>query len=397
MDTKALAAALAPIVREAIARETAPLLKRIEELEAGTLEAARLLVEDFDKVRGEVGLVAKTAGERLDEVAENLRVEMDARIRQGAEPLLERLKAAEDALPGIGEEITKAAEAAAEATKALAREAATAAGELEQRCLAASAKLVEEMFETIEKPKDGKDADVEQVTAAARAVAAEEVAALAEKAVPAMADTLSARVRLELPGLLDGARQELKAIVDQAGPKIADEARAAIKSAAEDIPKPQDGEPGRDAAQIEVLPTIDEAKSYPRNTWAKDRGGLWRSFETTFARRGWECIVEGLAGVEIAYDDDMRKCTVRQLMSSGEIVEKVFHLPTMIHRGVWREKDYTPGDTVQKDGHMWIATGFPAGVDEPGTSPMWELVVRRGRDGKSDIRAAALSPARLGS
>ena len=57
----------------------------------------------------------------------------------------------------------------------------------------------------------------------------------------------------------------------------------------EALPTARDGAPGadgRDALQLEVLPAVDEQKSYTRGTYAKHVGGLWRAFEQTSGMRG---------------------------------------------------------------------------------------------------------------
>ena len=72
----------------------------------------------------------------------------------------------------------------------------------------------------------------------------------------------------------------------------------------------KDGAPGadgRDAIQIEVLPAIDEAKSYPRGTWASFRGGLIRAARNTdpitgaLHEAGWHVTNVRRAAQFIAY------------------------------------------------------------------------------------------------
>lgn len=61
------------------------------------------------------------------------------------------------------------------------------------------------------------------------------------------------------------------------------------------------GEPGRDAADIEILSEINEAKSYPKGTFACHRGGLIRAARKTSAitdsleSAGWRVIMNGIA------------------------------------------------------------------------------------------------------
>jgi hypothetical protein len=145
----------------------------------------------------------------------------------------------------------------------------------------------------------------------------------------------------------------------------------------------KDGPPGRDAADIEILAAIDEARSYPRGTFAKHRGGLWRAFEQTAAMRGWECVVDGVAGASFDYDESTPRelrCVIE--LSSGEKAEVDMRAPMPVYRGVYREGDeYGPGDMATWAGSMWHC--FADTKDKPGEpgSKGWTLAVKRGRDG----------------
>jgi integrin beta 3 len=58
-------------------------------------------------------------------------------------------------------------------------------------------------------------------------------------------------------------------------------------------------------------------------------------------------------------------------------------MPTVIYRGIWKPVDvYEAGDSVTRDGSMWVAErsvklGTPGDEDSG-----WRLAVKRGRDGK---------------
>lgn len=147
------------------------------------------------------------------------------------------------------------------------------------------------------------------------------------------------------------------------------------------IPKPKNGEPGRDAAQIEVAAAIDEAKSYPRGTYARHANGLWRAYETTEGMRGWECLVAGVAGIEVLCNHE-REFQVVHTLSDGKQFAQTFELPLLIYRGVFAEgREYHRGDQVSWGAHQWHC-------NEPTTEKpieggkAWTLAVKRGRDGK---------------
>ncbi|MEY7815895.1 phage gp6-like head-tail connector protein [Enterobacter cloacae] len=154
----------------------------------------------------------------------------------------------------------------------------------------------------------------------------------------------------------------------------------AVKAAVDEIPEPITPSDGRDALQIELEPCIDETKSYPRGTYATHKGGLWRSYQKTDGMRGWECIVDGVAGVNIQQDEE-RLFTISLEKASGLVEVKTFAIPVTIYRDVFKSgKEYEPGDTVTWAGSLWHCnektTDKPG---EPGTKG-WTLAVKKGRD-----------------
>ncbi|KAB0021686.1 phage portal protein, partial [Escherichia coli] len=117
----------------------------------------------------------------------------------------------------------------------------------------------------------------------------------------------------------------------------------AVLDAVSALPAPQDG---RDATALEILPAIDDQKSFPRGTYATHQGGLWRAYEKTHGMRGWECLVDGVADIDVSMTGE-RLFSVVIRHSSGQRTEKTFSLPVMLYRGVFRAGEtYHPGDTV---------------------------------------------------
>lgn len=153
------------------------------------------------------------------------------------------------------------------------------------------------------------------------------------------------------------------------------------------VPEVRQAEDGRDAIDVEILPAIDEAKQYPRGTYAAHRGGLWKSYERTHGMRGWECIVDGMDGVSITQDGD-REFSVKLMKSSGQEVAQKFALPIQIYKGVFREEQaYDAHDNVTWAGSQWTSTKAE-NTDKPGSSDAWTLCVKAGRNGK-DLRENA--------
>lgn len=159
-----------------------------------------------------------------------------------------------------------------------------------------------------------------------------------------------------------------------------------VKEAVSALPSPKDGDPGedgKDALQLEIMPCIDEEKSYPRGSYAIHHGGVWRSFQKTTGLNGWECLVDGISSVDISQANE-REFTITAQLASGTKTEKSFNIPVMIYRDIFKEGEkYLPGDSVTWAGSVWychVETG-----DKPGepSSKGWKLAVKRGRDART--------------
>lgn len=228
--------------------------------------------------------------------------------------------------------------------------------------------------------KDGKDADPVDLEAVAKAAA--EFVQLPKVDLALLAAEAAALVVMPepIPGK-DADPVDLQALA---------------RSAAELIPVPEVRQPqdGRDALHLEILPAIEDSKTYPRNTYAKHDGGLWRSFEQTSGMRGWECIVEGLKAVSVKQDGD-REFSVTLAKSSGAEVVQKFAMPIQIYKGVHRDGEkYDAHDNVTWAGSQWTSTKAE-NTEKPGTSDAWTLCVKAGRNGK-DLRenASTFDPAK---
>ena len=145
-----------------------------------------------------------------------------------------------------------------------------------------------------------------------------------------------------------------------------------------DLPSPLD---------IDILPRIDETKSYQRGTYAHHKGGLWKAAQQTEGMDGWVCIVNGF-DVSMRHDlIDERTVRLTFEKSTGEKDTLDINIPGLRYRGVYRNDmgDVVQGDAVSNNGALWIAL-----VDNPKKAPGtgspdetgWQLAVKRGRDGK---------------
>lgn len=237
---------------------------------------------------------------------------------------------------------------------------------------------VAKALESIPSPKDGKDGTD------GKSIDPEELKALVESQLVERVKSLPAGERGT-----DGKDADPEVVADLVLAKIptpADGEKGDRGDAGEKGDKGIDGrdglegERGRDAAHLEIQPLIDEAKAYPRNTYARHAGGLWRSFEKTAGMKGWECIVEGVAGIEVDMVGD-RGVTIKSVLSSGAADETSFKVATVIDREVFKEgQKYEKGDGVTWGRHYWIARKDTEAKPEVG--PDWRLAVKSGRDGK---------------
>lgn len=214
-----------------------------------------------------------------------------------------------------------------------------------------------------------------------------DVTQLVTEAVKAAVADIPAPVVPELPDVSQLVTDAVKAAVAEIPAPVAPElpdvpqlVADAVKAAVDEMPEPITPSDGRDALQIELEPCIDETKSYPRGTYATHKGGLWRSYQKTDGMRGWECIVDGISGINIKQDEE-RIFTISLEKACGLVEEKAFSIPVTIYRDVFKAgKEYEPGDTVTWAGSLWhcneTTTDKPG---EPGTKG-WTLAVKKGRD-----------------
>jgi hypothetical protein len=149
----------------------------------------------------------------------------------------------------------------------------------------------------------------------------------------------------------------------------------------------RDGAAGRDGADIQPLPAIDAAKSYPPGIWAKHAGGLWVSRSHTDAMNGWDCVVNGIDTISMGVGDDLRTLSLSVRCSNGQVVEQTKALPVVLYRGIWREGEiYAKGDSSTRDGSTWILMADEQ-KGQPGEADSgWVLATKRGRDGRDGVK-----------
>lgn len=231
--------------------------------------------------------------------------------------------------------------------------------------------LVSNAVAEIPAPKDGKGFDPAMLKQAVEEAVSEAVAA-----IPVPQDGKSVTTEDVQPMIQELVSASMPELPDVKS--LVNEAIAALPAAEPG----KDGENGRDALALEILPFIDEGKSYPRGSYATHNGGLWRAYEKTHGMRGWECLVDGVSGIDIQ-QSEQRNFTLTVSRTSGASETKSFDVPVMIYQGVFKSgQEYLPGDTVTWGGSLWHCDEQTQ--DKPGEtgSKGWTLAAKRGRDGR---------------
>ena len=164
----------------------------------------------------------------------------------------------------------------------------------------------------------------------------------------------------------------------------------------------KDGAPGRDALQIDILPSIDVTRSYPRSTYACFKGGIIRSLRTTepvgddIVAAGWSVLIDAPKQIVVEQTSDRTFSFKHVDMFGRTAVQQEFSVPAMVYRGVFVEgTEYVQGDMATWAGSLWHCDQKTA--DKPGDGGAWRLAAKRGRDGKDGtvIQQKASGPVKV--
>lgn len=239
---------------------------------------------------------------------------------------------------------------------------------------------LEKRIDSLPLPKDGKDADMNEV----RSIISDELKAVSEavKAIQPAPELPDIPKMIEIEVAARTSDDVIRQIVDEA-------CRAVIA----EIPLPQDGkdgapgadgkdgEPGRDGLDVKdlfrgeggiLVATMSDGR-------VKELG--------QFVGKDGENGVPGNDGADgVGFDDlsvdyDGEKTVTLRFTKGENIKEFPLVLPVVIDRGVFSEgKTYSPGDGVTWGGSFWIAQEETG--EKPDTAKGWRLAVKKGRDGK---------------
>lgn len=138
----------------------------------------------------------------------------------------------------------------------------------------------------------------------------------------------------------------------------------------------RDGKDGRDAVEINILPMLEDGKSYPSGTYARHKGGLVKT--TT---DGYDVIINGIDSEAEVTIEDGRTIERTTTYTDGTTFVRRHKFATLMHRGTWTQRTYDRGDCVMRDNSSWCCM-VDSTETMPGTSKDWQLIARKGDRGK---------------
>lgn len=138
----------------------------------------------------------------------------------------------------------------------------------------------------------------------------------------------------------------------------------------------RDGKDGRDAVEINILPMLEDGKSYPSGTYARHKGGLVKTTST-----GYDVIINGVDSEAEVTLEDGRTIERTTTYTDGTTFVRRHKFATLMHRGTWTQRTYDRGDCVMRDNSSWCCMAESTET-MPGTSKDWQLIARKGDRGK---------------
>jgi len=185
----------------------------------------------------------------------------------------------------------------------------------------------------------------------------------------------------------------VKAVVDHISSAVAPLA-SRVKALECNTPKDgKDGSDGKDGASAEEVAALFERRfsdmllSFERRFNESVEKAIDKMPKPKDGENGRDAIP--VDGLDIKLQDDMR--TILVTLSAGDTnIERSIKIPAILDRGVYKSgQDYEQGDLTTYGGSAWIAQkDGPQG--SPGSSSDWRLAVKKGRDGK-DLRSSSSS------
>lgn len=404
-DGKAFGREVVDLTKSFVERSLAPILRRLDLLEAApkplTIDDVKLMVVDAFNDPKVIALCRV--------FAPTVTPDLKAAITDAANDMLDQLRSEATRSSSafttlVREEQDAVAEAIASIPAEIAKQIKVAMEALPKLPTA------EEVAALVTVPKDGKNADPEEI----RAIVAAEVAALPPAKngddgksvtlddVRPLIEEVTQRLVDALPKPKDGA---------DADPEMV---KAEVAKAVAALPPAEKGEPGKSVTLDDVQPNIEEAvrKEIAKLPAAKDGVGLAGALidqdghlvvtltDGTVCKLGRVDGEPGAPGadgvgfddIDVAHDGG-RGFTVR-FVRGDRTKEFTFVLPVVLDRGVFKDGTaYAAGDGVTFGGSFWIAQRETSA--KPGTDDSWRLSVKKGRDGKDGEAPKPPTPVKL--
>jgi hypothetical protein len=140
--------------------------------------------------------------------------------------------------------------------------------------------------------------------------------------------------------------------------------REAVDTYTKTVRVPEDGKPGRDALDLEIIESIEGDKSYPAGTFALHDGGTILAVRDTdpiewgvdVEAAGWKVTQDGIKSIGSAEVDE-RTHQLVATRTSGK-VDRIAFITSIVNmdKGVHRPgMKYRAGDGVTRDLGFWIA------------------------------------------
>jgi len=161
---------------------------------------------------------------------------------------------------------------------------------------------------------------------------------------------------------------------------------AAVAKAVSALPTPKEGPPGKDGAKGEKGDRGESVVGPQGLQGIPGRDGIQgpQGEPGPGAMNGLNGRDGKLENLKMQFDGQR---TVTFAFKNGEPIEGgVITFPVMLYQGVYqRGTVYAAGDTVTDGGQLWYCKGDGT-ITPPGdASKLWQLCVRKGRDGKDSV------------
>ena len=402
-------------VNASIDRQLAPLLRRLDALEASTV------ADDMKSVRTDLRSIMETVGAipvikddairaLITEEVRDIRGALESTLMPEMQVALSvMVKEAVATIPvPVAPELPDISVMVKEAVATIPVPVAPELPDI--------AALVDDAVKALPPARDGKDADPVDMDAV-KTILIEAVAALppakdGKDADPVDMDGVYRRVDEVLATGLDEYKKSVDNIripedgksvtIDDVRPLIDD----AVSKAVAALPPARDGINGKDGADAmdafidnlgHLVLTFSNGKTKDVGQVVGDDGvdcdfdGVWKLINAKLD--SWPKPKDGMGFDDLSVEYDGERTFKFVLVQGDRKKEFAFDVPIVLDRGIYADgKSYARGDAVTWDGSSWIAQTDGA-KEKPGTGKEWRLAIKRGTRGKDGVMTVPKAPA----